>query len=109
MSIKSLSGEALAKLPKELEERAAKLLERETKLNAIEREIKAKAEEIDERLLELKKTLGIKNSHDSFLKLHTSVADMTSMWILETGDTEGLLEAIQNIISARALMISKKD
>jgi dsDNA-specific endonuclease/ATPase MutS2 len=114
--MKSLSGEALKALPKELEdkenrlnERAAELESQEAKLRAIENDLKKEAASIDERLRELKKTMGVKDSHETFLKLYNHVAEITTAWVSEKGSTQGLLSAIQKLIEARDLMLSASE
>lgn len=147
--MKSISGEALKAMPKELEEKearlnqkadelqsqevklkaieldlqkeaknidqevekrvavkAAELEEQENKLKSIQDELKKEAASIDKKMKELKKTLGVKDSHETFLKLYNNVAEITSCWVAERGNTDGLLSAIQKLIEARELMIS---
>lgn len=150
--MKSISGEALKAMPKELEEKekrlnkkaiqlqeqevklkaieldlqkeaknvdkevekrvlvkATELETQEAKLRAIENDLKKEAASIDKKISELRKTLGVKDSHETFLKLYNNVAEITSCWVTEKGNTTGLLSAIQKLIEARELMISAQE
>ena len=119
---RSLSGEELVALPKELEKREDEikelrksLMKQETdqlvKLKAIEEDVKAKCEALDKKEAELsakikkwEKTSKLTDSAESFSQFYECINKMYIIWTHAGGDDQTLFDAVKKVIEARRSM-----
>ena len=123
---RSLSGEALKKIPAELEakekaleakEEALKVKEEEisdqmaknlVKLKAMELDLKERCAALDDKELEAgnnikqwQKLQGLTDSADSFSQFYECINKMYVIWTSAGGDDSKMFESIKKIIEAR--------
>jgi DNA repair exonuclease SbcCD ATPase subunit len=119
---RSLSGEELVALPKELERREDEIKELRksltkqevdqlVKLKAIEEDIKSKCEALDKKEAELsakikkwEKANKLTDSAESFSQFYECINKMYIIWTYAGGDDQTLFEAVKKIIEARRSM-----
>jgi hypothetical protein len=120
--VRSLSGEELVALPKELERREDEIEERRkgllkqeadqlAKLKAIEVEVKAKCEALDKKEAEYsakikkwEKANKLTDSAESFSQFYECINKMYIIWTHAGGDDNTLFEAVKKVIEARRSM-----